>query len=114
MLLPTTGLDSGVPEASGCNCHLLTVTAPRKGGSQLVCDHPLWSPSERGGNCESAAVLIPTSHLLFGRDSHLTHLTPQLPVLLPFTAHGPEGVLWTPDIPTSATTSPLALFQASK
>lgn len=117
MLLPDTGLDFGVPEASRCNCHLLTVTAPRKGGSQLVCGHPLWSPSERRGNSESAAGLIPVSHLLFGRDSHLTHLTPQLPALPPFTARGPEGTLWTPDIPTSASDSPLGchpLFQASK
>lgn len=107
----------GVPKTSGCNRCLLPALAPLKGGSQLVPGRSLWSLSGRGGNSESAAVLIRASHLLFGRDSHMTHFDPTASCPPAFHCPWSRGCPLPPDIPTPATALPLGshpLFQASK
>lgn len=99
VLLSTTDLDSAFPKALGCNYHLLPALPPCKGGTKWSLAI-LWSPSERGGNSESAAVVIQASHLFFGHDSHLSHfdLTASCPPA--FHCLWSRGCSLSPDIPT--------------
>lgn len=89
-----------VPKGIGVQLPPLPNTASMQRGYQMVPGHSLWSPSGRGGNSESAAVLIQASHLFFGHDSHLSHFDPTTSCPAAFHCLWSRGCSLSPDVPS--------------